>query len=220
MDKKQQPAMECGDDDTFLRESRAEIEAARRLLDCHSISTSTATAISTATATAPRANGPVRITALTPATVAEKEFSPVAKQPAIGTIRDPGGEAAARRRVTTPPTLGALPNTDRGLEPEDASSNSNRGPRSRPSDRSGGSTASGRADGGGELYRAALSTHLSFIATTAADDPPPSLVLPDGRTIDDGQRKSVGGVGEACRALQGDVAGVRQVRQHKDTCWG
>lgn len=62
-------------------------------------------------------------------------------------------------------------------------------------------------DEAGDFYRAALSTHISFIATTPADDPASSRSLQIG-----GAFREAGGVGEACRALHGDVAGVRQVR--------
>lgn len=201
----------------FLRESRAEIQAARRLLGRHS-------ATATATAAASREGDAVATSVPMPAAAVEKTTSTVVAQPDANTIRDPGGEASAEKRVTISPALGALSSFGDLAETEGASnsgSSSSRITGPRPSDRSARINASGRAGvgAGGDLYRAALSTHLSFIATTAADDPPSSIGTPDGRVIEEGGRKPPGGVGEACRALQGDVAGVRQVRLRGDT-WG
>ncbi|CAN0092862.1 unnamed protein product [Ectocarpus sp. 6 AP-2014] len=63
----------------------------------------------------------------------------------------------------------------------------------------------------GDFYRAALSTHLSFIATTAADDPDSVKTATQvGGDLQDPGRSGAVGVGEACRTFQGDMAGVRQ----------
>lgn len=68
----------------------------------------------------------------------------------------------------------------------------------------------------GDFYRAALSTHLSFIATTAADDPDSvKRGTQTGSDLHDPGRSGAVGVGEACRTFQGDMAGVRQVNQMK-----
>ncbi|CAM9137560.1 unnamed protein product [Ectocarpus sp. 4 AP-2014] len=65
--------------------------------------------------------------------------------------------------------------------------------------------------GAGDFYRAALSTHLSFIATTAADDPDSvETATQAGGDLQDAGRSGAVGVGEACRTFQGDMAGVRQ----------
>lgn len=193
--------MDNGDDDMFLRESRVEVEAARRLLDRHPV----------ATATVAQENCGARTSVPTPAAVAEKEGPTAVKKPA-GTIGHSGGEASAEKCAIMQPRLSASSNYGEVAEAEEASRSSSRSARSRPSNRSEGVAASGRGGAAGDFYRAALSTHISFIATTPADDPPPRLGLPDGRAIEVIGRKPAGGVGEACRALQGDVAGVRQVR--------
>lgn len=206
--------MAHGDDDTFLRESREEVEAARRLLDRRCVTTTTASAA--------RKDDAVRANLPASTAVAQGADSTVVKQPAAGIIRGLGGEASTEKRVTmSQPTLGALSDCGDGSETEDASSNNSRFTPLWPSDRSARGASSGRAGADQDFYRAALSTHLSFITTTAADDPPPSLGSPDGRTIEGGGRKPAGGVGEACRVLRGDVAGVRQVRQIARThAWG
>lgn len=208
-DEERHPTVECGDDDMFLRESRAEIEAARRLLDRHSVTTTT-------TATAAREGDAGRTNVPAPAVAMEEENSTVVVHvpPAVGAIHDPGGEASIEKRVTMSPALGALSRFGDVAETEGASSSGSNGriTRPHPSDSSAKIPASGGAGAAEDFYRAALSTHLSFIATTAADDPPSSLGSTDGRAIEEGGRKPAGGVGEACRALQGDVAGVRQVR--------
>lgn len=210
MGKAQQSTTEYGDDDLFLKESRKEVEAARRLLDRHAVTTTTATAAQDDNAT--RANGS------TSAAAVEGEESTVVTQPAAGTTRDPGVEASAEQREALTPTFGALSSFGEVAQTKEASSNSSSGGkrRSRPFDRSTRGAANGRGGAEGDFYRAALSTHLSFIATTSADDPPTSLGSSDGhgRATQAGGRKPAGGVGEACRALQGDVAGVRQVRYH------
>ncbi|CAN0444044.1 unnamed protein product [Ectocarpus sp. 12 AP-2014] len=65
--------------------------------------------------------------------------------------------------------------------------------------------------GAGDFYRAALSTHLSFIATTAADDPDSVKTATQAvGDLQDPGRSGAVGVGEACKTFQGDMAGVRQ----------
>ncbi|CAM9171542.1 unnamed protein product [Scytosiphon promiscuus] len=74
--------------------------------------------------------------------------------------------------------------------------------------KSGTTAAKASRDGAGDFYRAALSTHLSFIATTADDDIPPPIGCTRGGSVGRGSEGK--GVGDACRVLRGDVAGVRQ----------
>eukprot|EP00903_Cladosiphon_okamuranus_P016262 g14998.t1 len=203
--KEQQSTTGLRDDDLFLQESRKEVEAARRLLDRH--------AVTITTATAARENDSTRADVSTSAAAVGGEQSTIVTQPAVGIIRDHGGEASTEKSAAFSPTLGALSHFDAVAETEETYSNSGGGgTRSRPSDRSARCTAGGRGGAEGDFYRAALSTHLSFITTTAADDHRTSLRSSDGggSAIQAGGRKPAGGVGEACRALQGDVAGVRQ----------
>ncbi len=204
-----------------MRESRAEVEAARRLLNRHS----------TATNAAGRENEPDRASELTPRVVAAEQ------RKADESFRGPGGGTTTGKYAQQSSVSSALNAPSRVVETDHIRNSrgrfSTRSTRFRPSDTTErAATASERAaargrvdlhppdDGAAEdFYRAALSTHISFITTNAADDTPSRRLSQDGEAFEGVGRKEAGGVGEACRALQGDVAGVRQVREIVSRWW-
>lgn len=207
------------DDDIFMRDSRAEVEAARRLLDRHS----SVKSVSALENDADRAFG------LTPRVVEAAQQR--ADDASRGCGGGGGGGKIAGICVKQPLFSSPSDAPSHVGAPEGADTNRDtilsmaaRGTRSRPSDTTAtAATATVRAtargpadiseDGAAEnFYRAALSTHISFITTSAADDTTSRRRSQDGDAFQNMGRQEAGGVGEACRALHGDVAGVRQVR--------
>lgn len=132
---------------------------------------------------------------------------------AAGTGEREGAETGAGASAGS--TLPTSTETEKVRRSRRSSSSSNSGRSSSNTGRRGKPDAgSGRNrqldEEAGNFYRAALSTHISWIATTPADDPPSS-----GSSQCGGISQEEGSVGKACRALQGDVAGVRQVRERR-----
>lgn len=189
------------------------MEAARRLLDRHSTDTNVAG----------RENDSGRAAERTPRVVAVV----AAEQDAVDYCRDLGGGTTTGKYVQQSSVSSALNAPSRAAETDHVKSSrsmsSTRSTRSRPSDTtatvSAMAAASGRVDPPGDgaaaedFYRAALSTHISFITTNFADDTSSRRRSQGGEAFQEVGKREAGGVGEACRALQGDVAGVRQVRE-------